>query len=47
MSRYWITGVQLGLLQALPQKERNDLARKIFDEQWIENVKGLNSKVKF
>lgn len=33
--RYWITGVQLGMLQELPKNERKKLVEKIIDDQFI------------
>ena len=42
--RYFVSGTQLGLLQALPSSERRKLVRKILDEQWIENTKGMEIK---
>jgi len=39
--RYWITGVQLGLLQAMPdEKDRKELVMKIIDKQFVGNVDG-------
>ena len=38
--RYWITGVQLGLLQVMPEeKERKKLINKIINEQFVTNIK--------
>jgi hypothetical protein len=38
--RYWITGVQLGLLQVIPEeKERKKLVNKIIREQFVTRVK--------
>jgi hypothetical protein len=37
--RYWVTGVQLGLLQVGDEKERKRLVNKIVNEQFVTNVK--------
>jgi hypothetical protein len=37
--RYWVTGVQLGLLQVGDEKERKKLVSKIVNEQFVTNVK--------
>jgi hypothetical protein len=38
--RYWVTGVQLGLLQLTPEEsERKKLVNKIVNEQFITNIK--------
>ena len=39
--RYWVTGVQLGMLQACSYDTRLELAREILDKQWIENIEDL------
>jgi hypothetical protein len=37
--RYWVTGVQLGLLQVGDEMERKRLVNKIVNEQFVTNVK--------
>jgi hypothetical protein len=37
--RYWVTGVQLGLLQVGDELERKKLVSKIINEQFVTNVK--------
>jgi len=38
--RYWVTGVQLGLLQVIPEeKARRKLVNKIINEQFVTNIK--------
>ena len=45
--RYWITGVQLGMLQELPEKElRSKLVEKIIDKQFIGNTNTLKKILK-
>jgi hypothetical protein len=37
--RYWITGVQLGLLQSISEeKTRTKIVNEIIDNQFIENL---------
>ena len=41
--RYWITGVQLGMLQAIPdEKERKKMVEEIVDKQFIGDLKVFN-----
>lgn len=42
--RYWITGVQLGLLQEIPKEERSKLVEEIVDKQFIGSYR--NEKIK-
>jgi hydroxyethylthiazole kinase-like sugar kinase family protein len=37
--RYWVTGVQLGLLQVGDEKERKKLINRIINEQFITHIK--------
>jgi hypothetical protein len=37
--RYWVTGVQLGLLQVGDELERKKLVSKIINEQFVTNIK--------
>jgi hypothetical protein len=45
--RYFITGVQLGLLQSLNETERKKIVDEIIDKQFICNCYSDNDKEKF
>jgi hypothetical protein len=46
--RYWITGVQLGLLQVYKEeKHRKMLVEEIIDKQFIGNYKTEKAKMKY
>jgi len=43
--RYWITGVQLGLLQVIPEeKNRKELVDEIIDKQFMGDEWSVKSK---
>ena len=44
--RYWITGVQLGLLIALEKPKREKLVNKMVEEQFIGNKEDLDWMLK-
>ena len=37
--RYWVSGVQLGMLQVLPKNKRRSLVNRIINEQFVTNIK--------
>ena len=48
MERYWITGVQLGLLMSIPKKkERQKVGNSIIDNQFIGNFETDEDKKRF
>jgi hypothetical protein len=44
--RYWITGVQLGILQVLSNEKGKELIDEIVDNQFIGNKKDLEKMLK-
>lgn len=44
--RYWISGVQLGLLQELVYEERKKLVKEIVDKQFMGHEKDLKKIMK-
>jgi len=46
-NRYWITGVQLGILQQMTKEKREKLIEEIIDNQFIGNVSTDEESLEF